>query len=54
MCSGRETRSLATERGHKGSKTHYTLRYESDNDFIGDDYSVAVGMMESDDVLRGR
>ena len=24
------------------------------NDLIGDDYSVAVEMMDSDDVLRGR
>ena len=61
MRSGQELRSLATERGHKGSRIEKNMitrcamnRVALLNDLIGDDYSVAVGIMDSDDALRGR
>ena len=57
MCSGRETRSLATK-GIEDEKRHNTRcamnRVALLNDWIGNDYSVAVEIMDSDDVLRGR
>ena len=60
MCSGRETRSVAAERGQKGSRTEKLITcwvvnwVALRNDLISDDYSAAFEMMDSDDVLRGR
>ena len=53
-------RSLGTERGQKGLSmkkfiTHCAVnRMSLRNAWIGDDYSAAVEMMDSDDALRRR